>query len=387
MRLAYFCQIYSLIGLLYAPLAMARLGYTLKQTPITLGFYDSAATKVAKISPDGKLFGQIDSFGNAHIWAFDAPNFPALSFTSNPAMGQIFVDLNFSSDGQYIIFDSTFKNTGLNLYGKVVVFSTKTFIAEEFDTYVFGGTKLSKYALSNTGLFAYATGHGNEIAIFDLRTRIPKKIVETGFSSISALAFDPLAQKLAIKDITAKTIRIRDVATGALLKVLALAFPMPDDAYSPDQTMFYWGKGSMLAVNSDQNLFAIGDAQTSEGQFPFMWYASLAMFISNDTKILAVADATFTLNIQRVGDPTLYQIEPFGFDDETVTGAFSPRDQNFALGSASGAVAVYDAKLNFQCGSFLTDADEISQIAYVNERQFLSVTAGNMLTRWDIIQF
>jgi hypothetical protein len=386
MLITRFYHVVLLIGLLHAPHVLARIGYRLIQTPVTLGNYKPAQTQYAIISPQGNFFGQIDSLGNARIWSLQRPEFPYVELMADSAKGQIFIDISFSPDENHIIFDSSENNTGLATRGRIIVVSTANLQKQEFNTFIWGGTKKSKFAFSSTKLLAYVpAGAGNEIEIVDLVTKKQRKIIEHNFASIVSLSFDPTAKKIAIKDMTAKTIRIRDTDSGVLLKELDLQFPMPDDEFSPDQTLFYWGQGNMLAVNSNVNEFAVGfDAQTGKGQFPFMWFSPLAMFTSNDTKILAVADENFSLNIQKVNDPMLYVIEPFGFFNFVVAGAFSPSDKLFAVGSVQGQVAVYDASLNFQGGGTLTNNEEIQQIVFAHEQRFLSLSINNILTRWDL---
>jgi len=365
---------------------MAGLGYTLKQEPVTLGSYDPTQTQVAQLSHNGRFFGQVDSWGNARVWLLDNPATPSLELLGEPSRGHIFVNVIFSADGKYIIFDSVIKNTHLPTRGRIIVVSTSNLQQQSFDTFIWGGAGRSKWALSNTGLLAYVPlDNGEHIEIIDLITKKQSRIIERGLSSIVALAFDPTAQKMATKDISANAIRIRDVNTGILLKRLDLSFPMPDDAGSPNQTLFYWGEGTMLAVNSDLNQFAVGfDAKTGGGQFPFMWFAPLAMFHSNNTSMLAIADANFNLNVQKLNDPMLYVLVPFGYFNFVVAGAFSPSDRVFVVGSTQGQVALYDASLNFQTGATLSIADQILQLAFANEQKFYSLTTANALTRWDI---
>lgn len=376
----------TIVAVLFCALcAEARIAFVLKSTPIALGYYDPTDSALARLSPDGSLFGQIDSLGNARIWALDNPSFPMLELFGDAPRGKIYININFSFDNKYIIFDGTTKNTGLATKGEIVVLSTDNFIQQKFSSYLYGGTSRSRFAFSHTGTLAYVPAeNAHQINIIDLRTKNSKTILD-GFCPISAVAIDPTAQKIAIKDVCAQAIRIRDIKTGTLLKRLDLDAPMPDDPFSPDQSVFYWGQGSMLAVNSDANTNACAlDAHTGKGQFPFMWFSPLAMFQSNDTNTLAIADITWSLNIQKINDPMLYIIQPFGFNNFVLSGAFSPDNKRFALGSSEGQVAVYDANLNYQCSGALSEDFQILQIVFVNQERFISVSSDNNLTRWDI---
>ncbi len=373
--------------LLLASLCEARISSQLKGTPITLGLYDPSQSKAAKLSPNGSLFGQIDKSGNVNIWLTKKPALPALSIKSDDSKGQYYSDVFFSEDNRYIILDSKIANTSIATKGQLVVISADTFKKKRYNTNIWGGSYRSKFALSSTGILAYVpVSKTNQIKLVDLNSKVEHQIFDNGLCPIIALAFDESSAKIAIKDQCGKNIRIRDSKTGELLNQIELQLPMPDDGYSPQQSIFFWGENQMLAVNSDVYSMAYAlDARTGAGQFPIVWFEPLAMFLNNYKNILAIADENFCLNIQKTNDPTLYTIQPFGYDNFVLSGAFSPDDKILAVGSSNGQIAIYDSKLNFLNSGSLLQALQIMQIAFINNNKFISLSEANTLELWELL--
>lgn len=366
----------------------ARIGCRLTQEPITVGQFNPLNFLLAKINQQGTMMAAISLSGDVKIWSLFDTEQPLLIVKPIASINQIFVDLWFSDNGRYIILDSTVVNTGLQTHGMLVVIDTIYSTVTSYKSWLWGGNQHSKFALSSTGLLAYVPDErGTSITFVDLSTQSTSTI-EDDEGVIAALAFNNLGD-IAIKDTSGSHVRVRNVQTGKLRYNFPMEFPVKDDVFSSEKSIFYWNSGENIATSSDYfGLATVFNAQTGHNAFPFMWRAPLPMIRSNAGKIFAIADMTGTINVLYSNDPNLYLSVAFSPFDMITAAAFSPNDEYLILGSDNGGVAVYDAAkpLTRLCGDVLSQSVSIMQLATISATQFISFGNGE-LTRWRMQEF
>lgn len=357
----------------------------LTRKDIVIGNFDQWNTSIAKLSPRGKWFAQIDKDGFARLWDLNDPEFFKLEMVS--MAGPKYINASFSADDRFVVFDNTTTDPEIATSGRIDIISTETWLLNSFDTDNREGSQRSKFAIASDGLLAYVPKENSrELRFYNLITKQKHSWQIVGACPISAVAFDQNNSHIAVKDICAKSISIHDVMNGVLIRTIDLDIAMPDDKGSPDQTLFFWGDGSMLAVNSDANEFATCfDATIGAVQFPVEWITPLAMFMSNNSTMLAIADVIFSLNVEKSGDDNVYIAEPFGPLESVFAGAYAPSDKFLAVGSDHGSIAVLESdELQTRCSSSLPNQNELAQIVFSSDNSFISLDEDFELSRWQI---
>lgn len=370
-------------------LARIKNSCSLNQTPLNFGKYDPNNTIIAKLSSDGKFFGQIDVNQKANFWLTTKPTSPIFSIERDTSIRQRFTDVDLSNK-KYIVVDSVLESTNLQNNGMLTIIDNQNWRIKQFNTSIFGGTGQSKYAISSSeNLLVYVPANSpTQVVFYDLVTERELISWNYNFGSITAFAFHPLEQSIAIKDISGKTIRIIDIMSGETVKTLEPDTPIYDDSNSPVKSLFFWANGTELVSNSDSFMTALSwNLQTKQIDFETIWVAPLPMFRNQSTTKLVIADATASINMLIINDPTVYLDQPFGPFNYVFAAAFSPDDKYLVAGASDGGyLNIVDGdNFNQLCTGQLESLDGIDQIVFVNENEFLTQSFGNTITRWHIV--
>lgn len=353
---------------------------------IALKDFDNNNVYAKKLNLSGSMFAVVDNNGDGYIWSLETPTTPPLKMPRDRNMAQKYVDVYFSNDSTYVIFDSTVVNTNLETHGLLFVLNVTTGDSFRVKTFIWGGNQKSKFAWSSSGLFAYVPDkRGVVIEVFNPIDNSKRTIVDDG-CVITALAFNQ-DKEIAIKDTCGKNIRVRNAETGALIHDLSPTVPISDDVYSPERSLFYWAEGTMLAASSDANgLASTFNANSGHGSFPTMWMAPLPIIRSYNTKTYAIADFEGNINVLHMNDDEWYMDKPFGFEVLVTAAAFSLDDTKMALGSANGDLSIIDTiKLETQCSGTLPSGPTVDILAYGRDQ--IITYGGRALTKWKIVSY
>lgn len=175
---------------------------------------------------------------------------------------------------------------------------------------------------------------GNGIGLYDTATLLKKPVrFEPAPETVHSASFSPDGRSLAIAE-AESVVRIRDVATGEVLRTLAAAEPEPMAlAYSPD--------GSLLCVASESGGVSLWDLRTGESRGRLSGSAALLeMAFTPDGRLLVMLDLDGGLSAVETASGTVVRSLAKGLESATSL-AVAPDGARLAVGRAGGEVLVW----------------------------------------------
>lgn len=234
-------------------------------------------------------------------------------------------------------------------------------------------------AFSEDGGVLAAGGKDGKVQLWDMRTREPLRLLESGEPVLRSLAFQPGERHLVTAGITA-TVRIWDVDSGEELRqfhahegpVVAVAFH-PDGRYlataSYDKSAKIWDLERGLLVTQ---LTDYGEAVTS-------------VAFSPDGENVATGSKDGVVKIYAVfsGKP-LYAIPEQPSQINAV--AYSPNGKRLITASGSGAVIVWDAGTGERLFALPGPEVEVKDISFGREGEYLAVARVDGTIRLEVMK-
>jgi WD40 repeat protein/serine/threonine protein kinase len=216
------------------------------------------------------------------------------------------------------------------------------------------------------------------VKFWDTQTWRELRTMRPNFKKVTALAFSPLGDRLAVCGLTNRPVVILDADTGDELQRLG-------DPSSP-QTIAFSANGGMLAAGDDEGLVTVYDLTTGAAHKHFQAPGKYLYRVgfSPDDRLVFAAGTDSSISIWEAATGREIDGSPLRHRGLIYSAAFSPDGQYFASGSWDRTVRIWDTSSWREVQVFIDGTAATQSIAFSPDGHYLAWGATDSTVKlWD----